>query len=50
MPTPVVQNDDHHYMTPVNIAKINSFITTIIYCAIKLPELVTTDIHQDGGV
>ena len=50
MPTPVVQNDDHHYIIPVNIANINLFITTLIYCEIKLPELVTTDVYQDGGV
>ena len=46
----MVHNDHHHYMTPVNIAKINLFITQIIYYAIKLPELATTDVHQDGGV
>ena len=37
-------------MTPVNIAKINLIITKIIYYAIKLPELVTINVHQDGGV
>ena len=46
----MVHNDHHHYMTPVNIAKINLFITQIIYYAIKLPGLATTDVHQDGGV
>ena len=43
-------HNDHHYVTPVNIAKINLFITQIIYHAIKLPELATTDVRQDGGV
>ena len=51
-PTPVVHNDNdhHHYMTTVNIAQINIFITKIIYYVIKLPELVTAGVHQNGGV